>query len=111
MNIHYLQYHAIKESSTSIFNQKFLDCFERKHQALSRQTGIVYWKERISRLHVENRRLARVGRADPTVGLAEYGKLTYANREVCEGEWKDGLKHGQGKATYANGDVYEGCVV
>jgi hypothetical protein len=36
------------------------------------------------------------------------GKMTYANGDVYEGDYKDGIRHGKGKYTYANGDVYEG---
>ena len=37
-----------------------------------------------------------------------YGKMTYANGNIYEGEWIDGLFDGHGKYTWANGDVYEG---
>ena len=38
-----------------------------------------------------------------------FGKYTWANGDVYEGEWKDGTQgHGFGKYTLAHGDVYEG---
>eukprot|EP00808_Paulinella_micropora_P002615 g83051.t1 len=37
-----------------------------------------------------------------------FGKNTYANGDVYEGEWQAGKMHGTGKYTFASGDVYEG---
>ena len=37
-----------------------------------------------------------------------YGKMTYANGDIYEGEWKDDLFDGHGKYTWVNGEVYEG---
>ena len=34
--------------------------------------------------------------------------MIYANGNFYEGEWNNGIIHGQGKMTYAKGDVYEG---
>ena len=34
------------------------------------------------------------------------GKMTYANGDVYEGGWRNGLRHDQGKMTYDNGGVY-----
>ena len=34
--------------------------------------------------------------------------VTHATRDVYEGQWDDGKRHGQGKYTYADGDAYEG---
>ena len=36
------------------------------------------------------------------------GKMTYANGDIYEGDWKDGNISGKGKMTYANKDIYEG---
>ena len=33
--------------------------------------------------------------------------MIYANGNFYEGEWNNGIIHGQGKMTYAKGDVYE----
>ena len=41
-------------------------------------------------------------------GIDMDGKMTFANGNMYEGEFKDDMKHGEGKFTYANGDVYEG---
>lgn len=37
-----------------------------------------------------------------------YGKMTYANGDIYEGEWKDSQKNGHGKYIWTDGDVYEG---
>jgi hypothetical protein len=37
-----------------------------------------------------------------------YGKMTYANGDVYEGQWKNGLKQGSGVMDFSNGDKYEG---
>ena len=34
--------------------------------------------------------------------------MTYANKDVYEGEWVDKKKQGRGIMTYYNGDVYDG---
>ena len=36
------------------------------------------------------------------------GKLTIANGNVYEGDWKHDRRNGKGKETYASGNVYEG---
>ena len=36
------------------------------------------------------------------------GTLYLPNKEIYEGEFKNGLKSGKGKYTYPNGDYYEG---
>ncbi len=36
------------------------------------------------------------------------GKLTWPNGDVYEGEFENGRKHGHGKETFANGDIHEG---
>ena len=36
------------------------------------------------------------------------GKMTYANRDVYQGGWLAGNKHGEGTMIYANGNIYEG---
>ena len=42
-------------------------------------------------------------------GLANgLGKCEYADGAVYEGKFKNGQRHGRGKMTYADGDVYEG---
>jgi len=38
-------------------------------------------------------------------GALGQGKMIYPDGDVYEGEWKDGLEHGQFKLTYANGDI------
>ena len=37
-----------------------------------------------------------------------YGKMTYEDLGVYEGEWEKGVRKGYGKMTYENGDVYKG---
>ena len=34
--------------------------------------------------------------------------MTYANKDVYDGEWKNDRKEGRGTMNYHNGDVYEG---
>jgi hypothetical protein len=36
------------------------------------------------------------------------GKMIYNNGDVYEGDWKEGKRHGKGKMIYNEGDVYEG---
>ena len=36
------------------------------------------------------------------------GTLKYANGDVYEGDFDEGVEHGKGTLKYANGDVYEG---
>jgi hypothetical protein len=43
-------------------------------------------------------------------GIREgYGKMTYTNGDIFEGEWN--LYRNKGKMTYTNGDVYEGTLL
>lgn len=37
-----------------------------------------------------------------------FGKMTYENQDVYEGEWINGVRDGNGVFTYINGDVYKG---
>jgi hypothetical protein len=37
-----------------------------------------------------------------------YGKFTYTNKDIYEGEWKNDRRDGKGTVTYTNGDKYEG---
>ena len=39
---------------------------------------------------------------------AQKVKMTFANGDVYDGEWKDSKRHGKGKMTSAVGDVYDG---
>ena len=48
---------------------------------------------------------AQTGSSDDI--LSRKGKMTYANGDVYDGEWKDDLPR-KGKMTLANGDVYDG---
>ena len=34
--------------------------------------------------------------------------MTYANKDIYEGEWRKDLKDGEGTLKYHNGDVYDG---
>lgn len=36
------------------------------------------------------------------------GTCTYANKDIYEGEWLNGLKEGKGTYTLSNGDKYIG---
>ena len=36
------------------------------------------------------------------------GKLTYANKDIYDGQWTDFFQDGQGTMTFHNGDVYKG---
>jgi len=36
-----------------------------------------------------------------------YGREIYSGREMYEGEWQDGRKHGQGLHSYYSGSVYQ----
>lgn len=36
------------------------------------------------------------------------GKFTFTNGNIYEGDWVNGKRHGKGKFTWANNDVYEG---
>ena len=38
----------------------------------------------------------------------KYGKYTFANGDIYEGQWQDGKMHGQGKYTFVSGAIYEG---
>ena len=37
-----------------------------------------------------------------------YGKYTYSNGQIYEGNYKDGVKEGLGKLIYPNNKIYEG---
>ena len=37
-----------------------------------------------------------------------YGRFTYANKDVYEGNFKDGKANGQGNLKSSSGDVYDG---
>ena len=36
------------------------------------------------------------------------GKSTLESGDTYEGEWLDGMQHGDGTLTFTNGDVFEG---
>lgn len=40
--------------------------------------------------------------------LSGYGKISFTNGDVYEGEFKDDKMNGQGRYTWHNGDIYEG---
>ena len=37
-----------------------------------------------------------------------YGKYTWADGSVYEGNWENGAQHGYGKHTWVSGKIYEG---
>lgn len=44
-----------------------------------------------------------------TKGLNGRAKLSYFNNDVADAEWKDGVKHGNGRHQFSNGDAYVGA--
>jgi MORN repeat len=44
----------------------------------------------------------------PTLGYPHGWGCKYGNSEVYEGQWHEGLKHGQGTRTWSSGEKYEG---
>ena len=41
-------------------------------------------------------------------GATGVGKSTLESGDTYEGEWLDGMQHGDGTLTFTNGDVFEG---
>ena len=40
-----------------------------------------------------------------------YGKYTYADGKIYEGEYINGIKHGRGKLIYPTNKIYEGTFI